>query len=175
VKKIIIICLAVFYLLGFSEASAHSTVYDKSIGALFHVDPQDSPIVKEPAELYFHFLDKEEKFKKDLCLCTVTISENGKKLLSESFGAVDIKKYGSNTGHTTFIFPEKNVYEIIVAGKAKGGEFPDFNLKYDLRVERENTTNKTINYYAYVIPISAIFVILLIIIIKKLIKKKKHV
>lgn len=118
--------------------SAHSTVYDGEVGALLHIDPDDDPIISEPATLYFHWESEDSDFYFENCGCTIDILLQGKSLYSNSLELVSDKSFGNETRALSFTFPKKGLYVITVKGNAlKDNTKTPFNLQYEVRVERE--------------------------------------
>ncbi len=108
-------------------ASAHILLTDGTVGAILHIDPEDDPIAGQAATFYFDLKLKSGSFDAALCECSVSFSKKGDP-------AAPIP-YASQMSYT---FPEKGIYEIVLAGTPKlGASFPPFRLTDDLRVDRE--------------------------------------
>lgn len=117
---------------------AHETKYAGDIGVLLHTEPDDSPITEEPAQLYFAFTDGDESFTLSSCNCTVRIEQDENLLETGALRQADAS-YGSNVGYFDFIFPTKGVYQVILIGSPlEPSSYHDFEIAYDLRVERDN-------------------------------------
>jgi hypothetical protein len=131
VKSLIAIFVLTFLTLNsalLTPAYAHVLRTDNPIGAVLHIDPEDNPVVGQPANIFFEFKDKENEFKIENCDCTFFVLENGKEIFSQ----------GLNTTVITYTFPAKNTYKLKVTGKPKQlDEFEDFSLEYDVVVSRE--------------------------------------
>jgi hypothetical protein len=108
--------------------SAHIVAEENNIEASIHIDPGDSPIVGLPATIHFNILKGEENFDIATCECMVTISAHDKVLFGEDLHKLDF----------TYIFPEKNMYTLMMHGKTKDKQ--SFMLSYDIRVDREDAT-----------------------------------
>jgi hypothetical protein len=140
-------------------ASAHVLKTDGSIGAVMHIDPDDDPIVSEPATFFFEIKDKQNKFTPEQCDCSANILRDGKTI----FSAALFKDSSNNTiNYPTFsyTFPERAVYTVQVVGKPlSDGAFQPFTLNYDVRVSRVPATgaaapssaapNHTIHYIIF--------------------------
>ncbi len=128
-----ILC-ATFYI---SSVFAHVLKSDGSVGVVMHIDPEDDPIVGQPASFFLEFKEKNETFKADNCNCKLSIYKDGKEIFSQPL-SLDSSNSGVYQSAVYFTFPEKNVYTIKIAGLPKSeGNFQPFNLSYDLRVSRE--------------------------------------
>jgi len=135
-KKIFLI-LSVALILAFSPtAFAHTTVFDGDIGALLHVNPNDDPIAGEASDLHFNLLSDKFDISIADCTCKVTISLLDKKLLEKVILESE-EGFGPRVASVPFIFPKKGVYQIVLSGQSRTEQFPDFSLKYDLRIEKE--------------------------------------
>ena len=113
---------------------AHETESDSGIGAILHVDPNDSPVEGQESTLFFEFTDMEEKLNLVDCECVIVIMRGDQEVLRESFSA---EGNSSTSGVVDFIFPESDIYKAIVTGKPKlEGQFQAFNLTFPVRVEQ---------------------------------------
>ncbi|MEO8065584.1 MAG: hypothetical protein ABI643_01865 [Candidatus Doudnabacteria bacterium] len=167
IKRIAVCSFTIIFAFGFiRSASAHLYETDGSVTVLLHSNPDDDPIVGAAAALFFQIDDTANRFDQAQCDCSVEISKQGKKLFSSSLlriGGASIYAYT-----VPFTFPEKAVYSIVVTGKPKESElFQDFQVKYDLRVDRDQgqeatpATNSTSGRSAKLIAIIAVgFVVL---------------
>ncbi len=133
----------------FSPVLAHVLETDGSIGAVMHIDPDDDPIVATPSYFFFEFKDTKGRFDLKNCNCKVSILKDKNQIYSSSL---------SNPTFT-YVFPERNVYQIKVEGKAINNSFQDFKLIYTVRVERQNVIpNQNISFVS-------LFVVLFFVII----------
>ncbi len=136
-NRIIILALAslacVYTLLPIPVA-AHVLKVDGTIGAVLHIDPEDDPIIGQPAHLYFNISDTDKKFHPDNCTCLLTIANNNSKILFKSGLVIAGDALEAQT-----IFPEPNIYTIVIKGipKTQNG-FQAFSLQYEIRVARES-------------------------------------
>jgi hypothetical protein len=132
-KTLLAFLILALHLLHPATVFAHTLKTDGPIGAVLHIDPEDDPIIGEPAYFFFEFKDKEEKFRAEDCDCVAIISKDGQELATQTLSA-DTNLTSSNFSYT---FEEKGVYKIEVTGKPLGeATFKNFKLTYDLRVER---------------------------------------
>jgi hypothetical protein len=130
---------------------AHVLKTDGSIGAVLHVDPDDNPIAGKLATFFFEIKDRQRKFQQQDCNCTVTITENGKQLLSQQLDNANlVQPTGTSVDPTlnsplfTFTFPEKAVYLLVLHGVPTiGGSFQPFTLTYDIRVATQASASTT--------------------------------
>ena len=123
----------ILLLLCAAPVSAHQLEHDGSIGAVMHIDPDDSPIVGQPANFFFDITDRDNHFTMSNCACTVTIQENGKSLYSTALTSASL----SSTSFS-YSFPQRDVYNIIFEGvPITTNGFQPFSLHYAVRVSRE--------------------------------------
>jgi hypothetical protein len=122
-------------------ASAHVLKIDGSIGVTIHVDPDDDPIVGEPASFFLEIKDKQDVFRPENCTCVATISKG-----SEPIFSTDLFTNGSGNSLTaapffSYVFPERNIYTVTISGTPKTSQaFQSFSVRYDLRVARDKNT-----------------------------------
>lgn len=167
--------LVTFYLsLAPSPVSAHTLKSDGTIGAVIHIDPEDDPIIGEPASFFFEFKDTAGKFKPSECICLVTILKDDQELFSEQLESSS-QEPSLTSASFSYTFPEKGVYQIKVIGNSvNAGSFDPFKLTYDLRVDRvsgaateQSFVEKNIHFFL----LGGILVIFLAIFFSKRIKK----
>lgn len=125
-------------LLGFPALTlAHITQSHGDLSVLFHTDPDDDPIVGQPAVLHFAVSYKNNPVKAQNCACGLIIKdEQGKVLLSKS----DLSLQAGPSIYTfavPFVFPQKAVYSIVLSLNYKAeNSFQPFTFLYNLRVDR---------------------------------------
>lgn len=142
-KKILLLSIFLTTLIFPSPLSAHVLETDGSIGAVLHVNPDDSPIIGQPAELYFEIKDRNGLFTPQACQCTLTITENNKNIYTQNLIASSDDTSGLGT---EFSFPRQNLYQLKLSGQPlPSNNFQPFELTYTLRVERTATTATTTN------------------------------
>jgi hypothetical protein len=137
-NKLVTILIVTFVFFAFlpTEVYGHILDTDGTIGAVLHVSPDDDPIVSEPATFIFQIKDTTQKFDPAMCTCSFKILQNKTTIHEETLtepkqSAEYVVKYS---------FPARGIYTIEIAGIASHNMFQNFNLKYDLRVERTNST-----------------------------------
>jgi len=122
------------------DISAHVLKTDGPIGAVVHIDPDDDPIIGEPASFFFEFKDTEGNFRTEDCNCTATISNEEEVLTTQPLTS----SASLESSSFYFTFTEKGVYTIKVDGKPlEDGKFEPFELTYDLRVERTSSNQNS--------------------------------
>lgn len=136
-KPISFLFVCIFFIfLSPTEIFAHTLESSGSIGAVMHVTPDDDPIAGEVSGFYFEFKDKNNTFKPEDCICTVSIKKGESEIFSKDLFGENSDPSLSNASFN-FTFPERNIYKIIIKGAPKtSGEFQNFELSYDMRVER---------------------------------------
>ncbi len=140
-KKIFLsVLLAVLAFLPYA-GSAHEIKTTGTLEILLHRDPEDDPIAREPAQLYFSVTDKAEKFTFPDCECQVTIKLGGEVLVDRLLTPEDeAPDWGVNVSRVDYTFPRRGLYVVTLQGSSKADYYPDFRLDYDVRVDRESAT-----------------------------------
>lgn len=179
-KKIfIIVVLFTLFSVNTRTVLGHVLTTDGSIGAVLHVSPDDDPVAGETTNFFFEFKDKDNKFDPVYCDCKVSIKEGDSEIYSGKLFSNSSNPSLENASFS-FVFPHKNVFKIVVAGRpVNGGEFQEFNLSYDVRVARgiDNVVDKPNNStwlgtHVWHIAIGALLTGLTFVLILKAIKKK---
>jgi len=133
--------LFVVFLLLFSPAItyAHFPATDGDMTVTLHVDPNDDPTPEKQAHLYFLFDDTTKKFKLANCNCSVSVAELGKQTYTQKLSSPKSNKPSIWGASMPYIFPERNVYHIVLAGNPKKtNEFQPFTLSWYFRVDTIN-------------------------------------
>ena len=135
-KKFLFTACLVVVLCSFQTAFGHEIKDDRDISVILHTNPDDDPIVGQPAAVLFSVSDKNNKFDNSQCDCRVIISEHGTELLSTAlYRVTDSSTIYAYT--MPFTFPKKDVYTIAMIGNPKtANAFQSFRVEYDLRVDR---------------------------------------
>jgi hypothetical protein len=159
----LLLMLAISYqLLAVSPVMAHFVKSDSGIGAVLHVDPGDDPAAGEESSVILEFKDINNKFNLANCDCTLGIYKEGQEVFSERLTPIAPDQTLSSVN--SFVFPEKNIYEIKVSGKSKDNLYPEFLLEYDMRVAREikieDANNKNVIPFSLILIGGAIIIAL---------------
>ncbi len=128
-------------------ASAHVVQTDGSVSVLFHVDPDDDPVIGEQALLWFSVDDITSRFDPAQCDCRVSIirEESNEQLLNMPLLALTQGPSIFNY-QIPFTFPEAGVYLIVITGSPKSANaFQPFTLQYDLRVTRQKGSSPSLS------------------------------
>ncbi|HZE86836.1 MAG TPA: hypothetical protein VE090_01380 [Methylomirabilota bacterium] len=152
-------------------ADAHILASDKNIGALLHIDPDDTPVAGQQSGFFFDFKDKQNKFSSQDCDCTFLIVENGQTIYSQPLFQKSV----------FYTFPKIDVYQIKIIGKPKTpNAFQPFTLSWDWRVDQGTNQHSgiaTANFFAtfgvYIIVFALFPLIFLIYFLQKHFIKNK--
>lgn len=128
----------VFLFLFHRITYAHFPATDKEIYAILHVDPNDSPIPGEQANLYFliTFGSSKKTFYLNQCNCVVTVIEEGKQIFQQQLLDKNTPKNSIWGANVPFVFPERDVYHITLSGKPLSGyTFHPFSVSWNFRVD----------------------------------------
>ena len=158
-KKIILILSSIFLCaaLVINPASAHELESDTTIGAVLHIQPNDSPVVGEETTYRLAFTDTANKLDLNACDCSVEIKFEGNTIETRALTASS--KLESTD---TYIFKEAGLYTLIATGKPKALDtFGEFTLTYPIRV----TSPKQIQTQAFPIALAVGFGLLIIILL----------
>ena len=119
--------VVLFSLVFVSPVSAHVLETDGEIGAVMHVDPNDEPVVGQPAQFYFEIKDRTGKFKEQECDCQLSIWRGGQQIFMTPLVVSSAK----------FTFLEAGSYNVKLTGKPVGAvNFQPFELGDDLQVSQ---------------------------------------
>lgn len=130
-----------FFLFMPQQTFAHFPATDGDMTVTLHVDPNDDPLPGQQAHLYFLFNDKSKKFRLANCTCTVSISytEQGKQPYTQQLIENKDSKPSIWGANIPYIFPERNVYHIVLTGKpTTANTFKPFTVSWYFRVDTIN-------------------------------------
>ena len=175
----LVISLITFFSLA-QSVSAHVLLTSGSIGTTLHISPDDDPAVGTPANFYFEFKDKENKFNPSDCICKIQILKNDTELHTEDLFTTSLTN-DINAPAFQFTFPEKNVYTIKIKGTPKTPEsFQDFEINHTLRITREQSSNQPttanssgIHFFHYLTAAIAVVVFAIILFLDRRGRNKK--
>lgn len=153
-KQLFSLLTLLFLTISFSpKAYAHILQSDGSIGALLHIDPDDSPIAGKQSVFFFEFKDKQGKFSSQNCDCVFMVVENGNTIYSQPLFQ-NLTTSSSNVS-IFYTFPQKDVYQVKVVGKPITPiAFQPFTLVWNWRVDQqvENIPVHNINFFSAHVP-----------------------
>lgn len=175
----LVISLITFFSLT-QSVSAHVLLTSGSIGTTLHVAPDDDPAVGTPANFYFEFKDKENKFNPADCICKITILKNDTELHTEDLFTTSLTN-DINAPAFQFTFPEKNVYTIKITGTPKTPEsFQSFEINHTLRITKEPSSSQSTNnnpsgvhFFHYLTAAIAVVVFAIILLLDRRGRNKK--
>ncbi|HSR89517.1 MAG TPA: hypothetical protein VLK22_03970 [Candidatus Udaeobacter sp.] len=150
---IVLLWASLFFLC--SPAQAHELMADGSIYALLHINPDDDPIVGQPADLLFLITDAKKTFVPDNCNCIASITDltTNKIIFSSPLSKSRSSYKGIFAPAITYTFPHKGIYTIKLTGTPiQTNSFQSFNLAYDIRLDKDSTAVKSsaqINWLFY--------------------------
>lgn len=111
-------------------ASAHVLKSDGTIGAIFHIEPDDSATSGDATTYSLDFKDTENKLDLVYCDCKMSIEQNDSVIDSSTLSV-----QGSLHSVNTYTFKSPGVYTLRVTGTPKSGEqFNSFDITYLVRV-----------------------------------------
>lgn len=119
-------------------AHAHDTAASGPVRSTIHVDPDDSPVIGQPATIEVQLKRDGQPFNLTECQCTLTIIKNRTTLTSLPLPPPSTPSVWSAI--VPFTFPGKDTYTLVLAGQPKNDPdaFPAFTLKTVFRVIRTN-------------------------------------
>jgi hypothetical protein len=167
-----ILAFIIYNLAFIIPVSAHVLKTDGTIGAVLHLDPNDSPIAGQLSNNFLEFKDTKSVMNLSNCKCQVIISENGKEIYRQ-----DLTSSGTDNtvGVFSFTFPQKDVYQLKVEGSpTQAGLYPNFSLNYDVRVDQVDQTSSASsseNFFSvhlvHIIGIGIVVLFLVFVLIKQ--------
>ncbi len=122
-------------------ASAHLLEQNNGISAVLHMPPDDNPQAGQITKLYLSFGNSANQFRLQNCTCQVSIKNNGRTLLTTT--PQPAQNGAPLNSVASITFPAIGVYDVIVIGSAKNGEFQAFQLDYLVRVATATASRST--------------------------------
>ncbi|MCC7356734.1 MAG: hypothetical protein IT410_03965 [Candidatus Doudnabacteria bacterium] len=171
--SLLLICALLFLP---NNLSAHTLENVSSIGAVLHINPDDNPVVRQPATLVFSMSDQENLFNAKQCACTLSIKRG-----EDDLGSLDVSAISLDKLELVYTFPEVGLYTLTLNGIPKDGAiFEPFNLDFDLQVERTEaavgTDFKTflLTHGLHIILFGGAFAVVFAIHLRDLYRKRKQ-
>jgi len=140
-KALCLIVLCFGFFLAVEKADAHFILVDDQIGAILHIDPNDSPVANSPSTFNFSFKDPSNRLDLRKCDCTFSIISNGSPIYTAKLSADPNIQFSATEASFQFTLPETGIYTLIMEGKPMAPvDFQSFKLSYDLRVDQRAET-----------------------------------
>ncbi len=129
------------------NAHQHKMTASKNVGAMIHLEPNDSPAAGKATTTWFMLTQRGGAVIAPAnCDCRVVAYDSGKKATSKAKSSWSAERLplstiameGHQTGHqgiqTTITFPKAGAYWVVLSGKSKDGSFDPFELKFPVTV-----------------------------------------
>ena len=129
------------------KAHQHKMTASENVGAMIHLDPNDSPAAGKASTTWFMLTRRGGAVIAPAnCDCRVVAYDAGKKASSNAKSRWIADRLplstrsmeGHETGHqgiqTTITFPKAGAYWVVLSGKSKDGSFDPFELKFPVTV-----------------------------------------
>lgn len=130
-----VLVLTVLILAGFNQpVSAHELKISNGTSAVLHVLPDDQPVAGQSSEMDFSFGASKSGFELSACDCGVDVTMDEGKTLVKKLPLTPSAPGATLTSVVPITFTKPGVYDVLVHGKARAGQFKDFSLKYDVTV-----------------------------------------
>lgn len=125
---------AQFFLVN--ATSAHFLQSDGSIAITLHLEPDDDPIINQPAQLLFIVSDSKNQFNPANCDCRVEVSHDNQILLNQQL----LEKNASSSVYAfsqSITFPKADGYQIKLIGQPKSASsFTPFQAVFNVSMKR---------------------------------------
>lgn len=148
----------IFFAITFPQyVGAHILRTDRTISALLHVDPDDTPVAHMQSVLSFEFEDKTNQFSINNCNCILAIKNNGHTIYAQKLSPNNTSSTHLVGTNALYTFPQIGVYDVTLVGTPKTQDaFQPFTLSFFLRVTTDNRSF-TINTPTQTNPASLTF------------------
>jgi len=152
--KLLICCLVSPVCLALPVAAqAHTLKTDGTVSAILHLGPEDdNPAAGEPTDFLFDLSGPAGHIDPSQCDCRVSVSEHGTALYAGSlhgFPQVEDDDTIFNSGFTVTL-PRQDAYSVTLSGTPLvAGDFPTFNLTWDVPVSRGAEAADPDPFYAW--------------------------
>jgi hypothetical protein len=118
---------------------AHQEKTASSVGAMIHLDPNDSPYAEKPTLTWFMLTRRGGAMvSPSTCNCRVTVYDSRQQAIAQPLPLSTIALEGHKKGHqgirTTITFPKPGAYTVVLAGQANDKSFEPFEIKFPVTV-----------------------------------------
>ena len=118
---------------------AHQEKTGSSVGAMIHLDPNDSPYAGKPTTTWFMLTRRGgTMISPSTCNCRVAVYDSRQQSIAPHLPLSTMSLEGHQKGHkavrTTITFPKPGAYTVVLAGQAKDKSFEPFELKFPVTV-----------------------------------------
>lgn len=135
--------------IGVAPTYAHFLETNGKVGATIHIDPDDDPIVGQPATIYFDIKNKSNTFKLSECNCKVTILKDGRWAFYHPLTELSV----------SYTFPAKGTYTIKLSGTPYDEDaYEPFTMSQTIKVDRvDSGSTFTLNFSSFASWIQSFF------------------
>ncbi|MFO0702930.1 MAG: hypothetical protein U0514_03685 [Candidatus Andersenbacteria bacterium] len=115
-------------------SSAHELEEAGSVGAVLHINPNDSPVVGTASTLSFVFTNHDDDFTLEDCTCTVQVLRGDTLLAELPIAASEKVEHGVYNLTYSYDFPAAGAYVLTLNGAraTPNATFEVFSLAYDV-------------------------------------------
>ena len=118
---------------------AHQERMGTSVGAMIHLDPNDSPYAKKPTLTWFMLTRRGgSMISPSDCNCHVAVYNARNQSIAHDLPLSTMSMEGHQKGHqairTTITFPKPGAYTVVLSGQSKDRSFEPFELKFPVTV-----------------------------------------
>ncbi|MBW4580762.1 MAG: hypothetical protein KME42_14445 [Tildeniella nuda ZEHNDER 1965/U140] len=118
---------------------AHQEKTGNSVGAMIHLEPDDSPYAGKSTLTWFMLTRSGgDMVSPSSCNCRVAAYNAQNQAIAQQLPLSPISLEGHQKGHqgiqTTIMFPESGAYTVVLSGQAKDKSFAPFEIKFPVIV-----------------------------------------
>ncbi|XGV97365.1 MAG: hypothetical protein ACAF41_32180 [Leptolyngbya sp. BL-A-14] len=134
------VCISAIMPLAFAlPLLAHQEQTASSVGAMIHLDPNDSPYAGKPTLTWFMLTRKGgSMISPATCNCRITVYNARNQAIARDLPLSTMEIEGHQKGHrairTTITFPKAGAYTVVLSGQAKDKSFAPFEIKFPVTV-----------------------------------------
>jgi hypothetical protein len=131
--------LAVSPLISTLPLIAHQMNAAGSVGAMIHLEPNDSPFAGKNTMTWFMLTRQSgEMIAPKQCDCKVMALDANEQPIVHHLPLTTMQLAGHQAGHeairTDITFPKAGAYTVVLTGKSKDNSFDPFELKFPITV-----------------------------------------
>ncbi len=118
---------------------AHQERMGAKVGAMIHLDPNDSPYAGKPTLTWFMLTRRGgDMISPSNCDCSVAAYDSRNQAIAHHLPLSTITLEGHKQGHegirTMITFPNPGAYTVVLSGQANDKSFESFEVKFPVTV-----------------------------------------
>jgi hypothetical protein len=123
-----------------SIAHRQQTMPAGQVGAMIHLDPNDSPHAGHPSQTWFMLTNPDGNvIPPSDCNCRVTVYDLQGTAIMSDLPLSSVSIHGQQAISTSITFPDPGSYTVVLSGQSQNNSFEPFELRFAVTAVNPNS------------------------------------